>query len=108
MAIPDAQTIDTTTTGTTTRPGEVLLSVFATNVSRFNVQFSGVSVSGSAFSLAQNGCTGSLTPLRTCGVGVQFSPNQNGQFNGTITFTDSAKGSPQAFPLYGVAKKIGK
>jgi hypothetical protein len=40
-------------------------------------------------------------------VGVQFSPNQPGQFSGTLTFTDTAKGSPQTVWLYGTAKKAG-
>jgi len=54
-----------------------------------------------------NTCTGAtLQPGRTCTVGVRFS-NVTSAVNvtrtGTITFTDNATGSPQSFPLSGLA-----
>jgi hypothetical protein len=79
--------------------------VFVTDISRFNVEFEDVTVSGPAFSIEKNHCWPSLASLHTCEVDVQFSPAEAGQFSGMLTFTDTAKGSPQTVPLYGQAKK---
>jgi hypothetical protein len=82
-----------------------LLPVVVTNVSKFAVQFENVSVSGPPFSIKENRCTGSLAPGHVCKVLVQFNPKQLGNFSGKLTFTDTAKGSPQSIPLYGKAFK---
>jgi hypothetical protein len=54
-----------------------------------------------------NTCTGAtLQPGQTCTVGVRFtnvSSAVNVTRTGTITFTDNATGSPQSFPLSGLA-----
>ncbi len=82
-----------------------LLPVVVTDVSKFTVQFEKVSVSGAPFSIKENRCTGSLAPGHVCKVLIQFSPKQSGNFTGKLTFTDTAKGSPQSIPLYGKAFK---
>jgi hypothetical protein len=82
--------------------------VFVTDISRFSVEFEAVTASGATFSISRNRCWPLLAPLRTCEVDVQFSPTKAGQFSGMLTFTDTAKGSPQTVPLYGEAKKGGK
>jgi kumamolisin len=84
---------------------KISLPVFVTDISRFNVEFEDVTVSGPAFSIEKNHCWPSLASLHTCEVDVQFSPAEAGQFSGMLTFTDTAKGSPQTVPLYGQAKK---
>jgi hypothetical protein len=81
------------------------LPVVVTDVGKFTVQFEKVSVSGSPFSIKENRCTGSLAPGHVCKVLIQFSPKQTGNFTGKLTFTDTAKGSPQSIPLYGKAFK---
>jgi hypothetical protein len=94
-----------------TRVGEksLPLPVTATNISFAGVQFSNVAVSGSLFAINRNLCQGKLAPLRTCVVTITFSPKQVGQFDGLLTFTDSAEHSPQTVRLQGSAiKQLGK
>ncbi len=81
------------------------LPVVVTNVGKFTVQFENVSVSGQPFSIKENRCTGSLAPGHVCKALIQFKPKQTGNFTGKLTFTDTAKGSPQSIPLYGRAFK---
>jgi len=77
------------------------LPVLVTDISQFSVQFKSVTVSGPPFSIKKNQCKGTLGPLRLCTVIIQFGPKHEGKFNGTLTFTDTADGSPQTVPLYG-------
>ena len=79
--------------------------VTATNVSLVGVQFSSVALSGSPFAINKNQCQGRLAPLRTCLVTVTFSSKQVGQFDGVLTFTDTADGSPQTVRLHATALK---
>jgi hypothetical protein len=74
-----------------------------------NVAVSGGTVGTWFFNavVGQNTCTGAtLAPGQTCTVGVRFT-NVTSAVNvtrtGTITFTDNATGSPQSFPLSGLA-----
>jgi hypothetical protein len=92
-----------------TRVGEKSppLPVTATNVSLANVQFSAVAVSGEPFAINKNQCQGKLSPLRSCLVTVTFSSKKVGQFDGLLTFTDTAKGSLQTVRLHGTAFKSG-
>jgi len=75
--------------------------VTATNVSLAGIQFSNVVVSGGTFAINQNHCQGKLAPLRTCVVTITFSPPEIGQFDGLVTFTDTAEQSPQTVSLHG-------
>jgi len=88
--------------------GKPSLPVLVTDISRSNVEFTKETVSGPPFSISKNQCTGILSPLRTCVVTIQFSPSQAGQFNGKLTFADTAEGSPQTVWLYGTSKKSNK
>jgi hypothetical protein len=81
------------------------LPVTAINVSLTSVQFSGVTISGGPFAISKNQCQGRLNPLRSCWVTVTFSSKQVGQFNGLLTFTDTAEGSPQTVRLHATAFK---
>ncbi len=81
------------------------LGVKAINVSWTDVRFSGVAVSGDSFALYKNQCQGRLHPRSSCWVTVTFSPKKVGQFDGLLTFTDTAKGSPQTVRLRGTAIK---
>jgi len=81
------------------------LPVTAINVRLTGVQFSGVALSGGPFSINKNLCQGRLAPLRSCLVTVTFSSKQVGQFDGVLTFTDTAEGSPQTVRLHATALK---
>jgi len=48
-----------------------------------------------------NNCPSSLAPGATCTVNVVFSPTAAGPQTGTLTFTDTAPGSPQTVTLSG-------
>ncbi|MFN7998587.1 MAG: choice-of-anchor D domain-containing protein [Bryobacteraceae bacterium] len=53
------------------------------------------------FAITSPGCSGSLAPLSLCYVYVNFKPLATGQRSATLTFTDSAAGSPQVVNLVG-------
>jgi hypothetical protein len=87
--------------------GHSSLPVLVTNVSRFNVSFDIVMTTGAPFSLRNNRCRGTLQPLRSCSLLVEFSPSRNGLYDGLLTFTDSAEGDPQTVHLHGIAVSRG-
>jgi hypothetical protein len=76
------------------------LKVNATNVSRVDVTFQSVTISGSPFAITANSCAGELRPFGTCSVTVEFSAASSGESSGTLTFSDSALRSPQTVPMY--------
>ncbi|MGH7985627.1 MAG: hypothetical protein ACREQX_04995 [Candidatus Binataceae bacterium] len=78
------------------------MPVFVTNLSRFDVSFDSISTSGAPFSLHNNRCRGTLKPLRSCSLLVEFSPTRNGHYDGVVTFADSAEGDPQTVSLHGI------
>jgi hypothetical protein len=63
--------------------------------------FTGISVSGTGFSLVKNGCTSSLAAGLSCQLTLQFAPATTGNFNGLLTLTDNGGGSPQKIALTG-------
>ena len=109
---PNPQTI-TLPTGTFTGVGTVTLTnsspAGSSSVAVTNVTVSGGSLGTYFFNVvaAQNFCTGAnLAPGASCTVDVRFTnvtsprgPNRTG----TVTFTDTATGSPQSGALIGVA-----
>jgi hypothetical protein len=69
-----------------------------------DLTFTGIAVSGTAFSLVNNACppsTSSLGAGGNCQVTVQFAPTTTGNFNGLLTLTDNGGGSPQKISLMG-------
>jgi uncharacterized repeat protein (TIGR03803 family) len=54
-----------------------------------------------SFAISSNTCGAKLAPGTQCKVSVTFTPNNLGNFSGTLTFTDNAPGSPQVVALTG-------
>jgi hypothetical protein len=66
--------------------------------------FTGIAVSGTGFSLVNNGCPMSPSSLgagTNCQVTVQFAPSTTGSFKGLLTLTHNGGGSPQKITLTG-------
>ena len=82
-------------------------AVTATNVSPPGVQFCKISVSAnSRFNRNQiQSKLGSAQNLRGNG---DIQPNQVGQFDGLLTFIDTAQGSPRTIRLHGLAVEPGR
>jgi hypothetical protein len=75
------------------------------NVDLFNkgsqpITVTSVSTSGN-FAVTENYCMNGVKPNTHCYVEVVFSPTQSGPLSGTLTFVDSATGSPQTASLSG-------
>jgi hypothetical protein len=69
-----------------------------------NLTFNSIAVSGTDFSLTNDGCPVSpafLAPQATCQVKVQFAPAAKGSFSGALTVTDNGGGSPQKIGMSG-------
>jgi hypothetical protein len=69
-----------------------------------SLTFTSIAVSGTDFTLVNNGCpvsSSSLAAGASCQVKVQFTPAAAGTFSGTLTITDSGGGSPQKIELKG-------
>jgi hypothetical protein len=56
------------------------------------------------FTISSNGCSGTLSPLANCYEYVTFTPTAAGQRTATLSFTDSATGSPQVVNLVGTGE----
>lgn len=69
------------------------------------VTFSSITASGSPFTCTA-GCSTSSTSTNFT-VTIQFAPSSTGTFTGSLTFTDSATGSPQTYALTGAGVPSG-
>jgi hypothetical protein len=68
------------------------------------VKITSVTIGGadpSSYTIATNGCTGSLAVGKSCTVAVQFKPAAVGKLTAKITVTDNASGSPQKVTVTG-------
>jgi hypothetical protein len=83
--------------GTTSAPQ----TVTATNQGTVSITISSVAISGAGFAISNNTCGTSLGVGASCAVSVTFAPMAIGNFNGALTFNDSAVGSPQTVSLQG-------
>ncbi len=66
--------------------------------------FTGIAVSGTGFSLVNNGCPispSSLAAGANCQLTVKFAPATAGSFSGLLTLTDDGGASPQKIKLTG-------
>jgi hypothetical protein len=54
-----------------------------------------------------NNCPASLGVLASCTINVTFTPNSVATFNGTLSISDNASGSPQVVTLTGVGVSAG-
>ncbi|HVP51378.1 MAG TPA: choice-of-anchor D domain-containing protein, partial [Terriglobales bacterium] len=70
------------------------------NTGNVPVTISNVAISGD-FAFYYNGCTTSISPKSYCYFYVQFTPTAVGPRTGSITFTDTATGSPHVVSLSG-------
>jgi hypothetical protein len=74
--------------------------VTVTNSTTGNVNIGSVSITGNF--TKDGGCVGAtLAPGASCSVSVSFGPASQGTYNGTLSFVDSAAGSPHAVALVG-------
>jgi hypothetical protein len=84
--------------GTVSEGSNASLSVTVSS-SGGNTTFSSVGISGSSdFTITANTCTGSTA---SCFTTVQFAPTVVGAESATLTYTDSATGSPQTVSITG-------
>ena len=74
--------------------------VTVTNNQKTTLAFSNIATSTN-FAIASNTCGSSIAAAAKCQVGVTFSPTAMGALTGTLTFADSAAGSPQTVSLGG-------
>ena len=94
---PTSMEFNSQLTGTTSAPQ----TVTATNRSSAPITIASIVMSGAAFAISSNTCGASLDVSASCTVGVTFSPTVAGGATGTLTFTDSALGSPQKVSIQG-------
>ncbi len=81
------------------------------NTGTANVTFTGVSIGGpnaADFTLQAGACTGSLSPLSACLVGVTFTPSTASTETATLQIQSDATGSPQVLNLTGIGQNIFK
>jgi dienelactone hydrolase len=78
-----------------------VLNVTLSNVGASPLAVSGISVSGSFYSLQTSTCGSSVAAAASCDIGVKFTPRALGPRSGTLTITDSSSDSPQQVPLHG-------
>ena len=76
-------------------------TVTGTNQGTVSINISNIAISGAGFVISGNSCGTSLGVGSSCTVSVTFAPSAAGDASGTLTFTDSAIGSPQSVSLQG-------
>jgi hypothetical protein len=77
--------------GSTSSP----LTVTVTSSGTADLTVSGVSSSGSPFTIATDGCSGKkLLPGTTCSVDVSFAPTASGSFSGNLAVASNASNTP--------------
>ena len=92
-----------TPTGSTSRALEIDVS----NIGNAPVQITSATLTGADFKISYNSCNnltlqpGASSYYYTCYVDVQLQPTTTGTLSGSLTFTDSATGSPHTIPLTG-------
>ncbi|HEX8815727.1 MAG TPA: choice-of-anchor D domain-containing protein [Terriglobales bacterium] len=98
---PSSLTFPLTLAGQTAQPQGLTL----TNTGNQPVTISGISNPPAPFS-QQNDCPATLPVGSSCGITVSFAPTNPGTFNGTISVTDNAQGSPQQSSLSGTGTAV--
>jgi hypothetical protein len=92
---PSSLTFSNQAVGTTSGPQVVTL----TNTGSATLTISSIAANGDFAPISA--CTASLGAGSACTVSVAFTPTAGGTRTGTLTFTDSASGSPQTVSLTG-------
>jgi fibronectin type 3 domain-containing protein len=75
--------------------------VTITDTGNSNVTISGISVSGTGYSLSGAGSPVTLSPSQKLTMGVQFTPPAIGSDTGSVTISSNATGSPAVVSLSG-------
>lgn len=96
---PSSLSFGKQTVGTVSPQKQVTL----TNTGNATLTINSVAIAGSdPKDFAQtNNCSGSLAPSSSCTIQVTFAPTVKGNRSGSLTFSDSAPGSPQTVGLSG-------
>lgn len=100
-ASPSSLAFGSADVGSTTAAQSVMLSNGVTSL----LAISGVSITGtnaSDFILTGTTCSSTLSVGAACSASVAFKPTASGTRTASLTFTDSASGSPQTVSLSGV------
>jgi len=87
--------------GLTSPPQTVTL----TNVGNATLNISSITASGD-FSISNNTCGATVAAGANCAVSVTFTPTKKGARKGTLSFNDSAPGSPQTVALSGTGQSV--
>lgn len=87
--------------GSVTDGSTVSKSFTVTNTGNANVSISGMTVSGSSYSLASGGGSVTLSPNQSTSASVQFAPTTTGTANGSVTIASNATSSATAVSLSG-------
>lgn len=87
-AVPARATLTITNSATAASGGSVA-----------DLSLSGLSVSGTGFSVVSNGCTTPLASGSSCSLTLQFTPTAAGQQSGSLTLSSNAANSPQQVSL---------
>jgi len=95
---PTSLTFASTTVGATSAAQSVTVKNTGTGTASFNT----IALTGSTdYLITATTCASTLAAGATCTVSVDFKPAAAGSATGTISFTDSATGSPQSVALTG-------
>ena len=92
---PDTLTFADQTVGTTSAPQTATLK----NSGSATLNITSIATTGDF--AETNNCPASLAVGASCAVSVTFAPKSSGSLTGSLTVTDDATGSPQAFTLSG-------
>jgi hypothetical protein len=90
--------------GTSTTKVVTITNLSGGSFPAHTLTFTGISVSGTGFSLVTSGCppsTSSLAAAASCQLTLQFAPASTGNFSGVLTLTDNGGASPQKIVLTG-------
>lgn len=83
------------------------MNVIVTNTGAGTLNINNVTVlnnTDNAFSVASTSCgAGPMPQNSSCTITIQFSPQQPGNYSGTLRITDNAPGTPHTVPLSGRA-----
>lgn len=90
--------------GTVNTGNSSTLSETIKNTGNANVQMTGISESGTGFSLSGASTPVTLSPNQTMTFSVIFDPTSSGSATGTVTVTSNATGSPTTITLSGTGQ----
>src|SRR5262249_3592786 len=72
-----------------------------TNIGNSNVSVSGITVSGTGYSILSGAGAVTLSPKQSTSVSVQFAPKTTGAASGSVSIASNASGSPATLTLSG-------